>query len=343
MDASTPHETARDEAARADLQHLESALGPAFGELASQGSRCVLLGLCVDRLDHLAEDGERERALQALGRMLAERPESGTWSSARTTATWWVLVPNSDAKQGLALARALVTAGREIALEARGGKARRFSISCGVASTGHASRPSLATCAAVVAEGLRVAAASGGRRAVHSEVYSAFAVVPAQGGAHVQVAKPGQASTPSSISSAQRPDSLRQVELPRAPAAAAATIPATPARPSPAPALANGHRTGAALPKEPLAPVEGTSGEMLQRRLTKLVTELEKAEAEIARLRAQVAREGEGLASIYREVQGLSEDAASAELKREMMARLFEANLALRALAASGERAELPA
>ena len=82
---------------------------------------------------------------------------------------------------------------------------------------------------------------------------------------------------------------------------------------------------------------------MLQRRLTKLVTELEKAEAEIARLRAQVAREGEGLASIYREVQGLSEDAASAELKREMMARLFEANLALRALAASGERAELPA
>ena len=46
-----------------------------------------------------------------------------------------------------------------------------------------------------------------------------------------------------------------------------------------------------------------------------------------------------GLASIYREVQGLSDDAPAAELKREMMERLFQANVALRELTQRLQRA----
>jgi hypothetical protein len=44
-----------------------------------------------------------------------------------------------------------------------------------------------------------------------------------------------------------------------------------------------------------------------------------------------------GVPSIYREVQGLSADAAQHERKREMMRSIFEANLALRAKAKEGD------
>lgn len=351
MDVSTQGETARSEP-----RQLEQLLETAFSAHVSQGVRCSLLGLCVDRLDHLADAAERERAQDALGRWLRERPESGAWQVARTQSTWWVLVPGSEPKQGLALARALVLAGRELTLDSPG-KVKRLSISCGLADSSHATRPTLATCAAVVTEGLRVAAASGGRRAVHSEVYSAFAAAPARPGSPAHGAAHAQTAAPQAVSgAAHRPALLRQVELPRAPAAAVTSSPAAPAHPTSPSVDPNGHLAAHAPEKAALAPETaalahekgGASGdaaddEVMTRRLQKLVTELEKAEGEIARLRAQVASEGEGLASIYREVQGLSEDAAGGDLKRKMMARLFEANLALRALAATGERAKLPA
>jgi hypothetical protein len=313
-------------AAGGELQHLEAAFGAAF---SAEGARSVLLGLRVDRLEHFGDD-QRELAQAALGQMLAQRADSETWLVLRVGATWWVLVPGADAKQGLPLARELAQSGRTLVLD-EAGKTRHISISCALAHSSHATRPTLATCAAVVEEGLRVATAGGGRRAVYSEVYSAFASAPASATAPKG---PGAAVAPA------RAEALRQVELPRAQAASSKPAPAAPAA-SPAngrPAEKQPEAPGAAAPSAG-ANVAETS--VLHRRLTKLSTELEKAEAEIARLRAQVAREGEGLASIYREVQGLAEDAASAELKREMMTRLFEANLALRALA--GERAKLPA
>ena len=45
----------------------------------------------------------------------------------------------------------------------------------------------------------------------------------------------------------------------------------------------------------------------------------------------------DGIASIYRDVQGLSSDEANAEAKKEMMAQIFQANVLLRrALQKSG-------
>lgn len=66
-----------------------------------------------------------------------------------------------------------------------------------------------------------------------------------------------------------------------------------------------------------------------ERRIQKLTQSLETTEQELVRL-AKMKNVEEGIASIYRTVQGITGDDAQGEAKREMMQDLFEANLALR-------------
>ena len=68
--------------------------------------------------------------------------------------------------------------------------------------------------------------------------------------------------------------------------------------------------------------------DVLQRRIAKLAESLQASEANLRRV-SKMHRLDPGLASIYREVQGLSEDDSFAETKREMLAKIFEANLDL--------------
>jgi len=69
--------------------------------------------------------------------------------------------------------------------------------------------------------------------------------------------------------------------------------------------------------------------DVLERRLTKIATSLEATEGALLRTRS-----GEnvdlGVASIYRTVQGLSDVEGDTELKKEMMSKIFEANIELR-------------
>jgi diguanylate cyclase (GGDEF)-like protein len=68
--------------------------------------------------------------------------------------------------------------------------------------------------------------------------------------------------------------------------------------------------------------------ELLERRLSKLSTNLETAEGQ---LRGGTGSEMDlGVASIYRSVQGLSDVENDQVLKKEMMAKIFEANMELR-------------
>ncbi len=69
--------------------------------------------------------------------------------------------------------------------------------------------------------------------------------------------------------------------------------------------------------------------DMLQRRMAKLSDALGMTESE---LRRAIAAKGvdSGIASIYSTVQGLADDELQADLKREMMAKIFEANVELR-------------
>ena len=69
--------------------------------------------------------------------------------------------------------------------------------------------------------------------------------------------------------------------------------------------------------------------ELLQRRLTKVAESLEVTEEELRRVMAMKAIDP-GVASIYRTVQGLSLEESDTERKKEMMAKIFEANIELR-------------
>ena len=72
----------------------------------------------------------------------------------------------------------------------------------------------------------------------------------------------------------------------------------------------------------------------LERRVAKLTESLGLTEAELKRV-AQMKNIDLGIASIYRNIQGLSAEEAGAEQKKEMLKNVFEANLALRAQLAS--------
>lgn len=74
--------------------------------------------------------------------------------------------------------------------------------------------------------------------------------------------------------------------------------------------------------------------ENLERRVSKLTESLGITETELRRV-AAMKNIDLGVASIYRNVQGLSAEAANAEVKREMLKNIFDANIALRAQLAS--------
>src|SRR5690606_712933 len=72
----------------------------------------------------------------------------------------------------------------------------------------------------------------------------------------------------------------------------------------------------------------------LERRVRKLTDLLSVTESELKRV-AAMKNVDTGIASIYRSVQGIGADEDNAELKREMMKSIFEANLALLGRSAS--------
>jgi hypothetical protein len=76
--------------------------------------------------------------------------------------------------------------------------------------------------------------------------------------------------------------------------------------------------------------------ENFERRISKLTHSLELTEDELQRI-AKAKGIDPGLASIYRSVQGLGSDEGNYEAKLEMMASIFEANLALQKGAAHEE------
>ncbi len=72
--------------------------------------------------------------------------------------------------------------------------------------------------------------------------------------------------------------------------------------------------------------------DILERRLTKLSIELERTEAELARMAARgIRNEDQGVASVYSEVQGLDASDSGFERKGALMSAIFEANLELQA------------
>lgn len=82
--------------------------------------------------------------------------------------------------------------------------------------------------------------------------------------------------------------------------------------------------------------------EIFERRIAKLNSSLQQSEATIRDLASRKSAD-DGVASIYRTVQGLSEGEQNREAKHHLLVELFEANLALREQVAVQARAALRA
>ena len=74
---------------------------------------------------------------------------------------------------------------------------------------------------------------------------------------------------------------------------------------------------------------ERRKNDVLERRIAKLVEKLGVTESELKRI-AQLKNVDLGIASIYRDEQGLGGEAAQAERKREMMKEIFTANFQMK-------------
>ncbi len=70
--------------------------------------------------------------------------------------------------------------------------------------------------------------------------------------------------------------------------------------------------------------------DLLERRISKLSGILMETESKLRRVAAMKSSEPEGIASVYREVQGLDDEAPLASQKKELMSKIFQANLDLK-------------
>jgi hypothetical protein len=80
--------------------------------------------------------------------------------------------------------------------------------------------------------------------------------------------------------------------------------------------------------------------ETLERRVDKLKSALTDAEGLVERLRATGMTEDDGIASIYREVQGLSDNEPGSKRKKGLLEEIFKLNLELKELVGQGRQAE---
>jgi GGDEF domain-containing protein len=308
----------------------------------AEGRAFAVLFAAIDRLGRFDGEQARAAAMRSLESVIAAAPLAREASVWRLDDTLVIALAVEDGKAACALAKHLVVEARKLRV-AHGGHAHRVPLSIGLAHDQRKLAVDAGTLLRVAEEGLRVARAGGGDHWAHSELYELF-----------QRQLAGHSAGEIAPSDSSR---LREVELPRgegSPSAGAAAVPA----------LASGALQQALVEKlerfcaslepgsearvrleEELAAIdalrapapgaardangEAARVELLERRISKLLRALELAEGEIARLSTLVGLDN-GIPSIYREVQGLSTEAAFANLKRELMRQIFQANVVLR-------------
>jgi GGDEF domain-containing protein len=286
-----------------------------------------------------AAGGRIEPVLSSLTSVLRSLQLRGDLLAVREQEQIVAVLTKTDAAGAESLARGLIEGARKLA--ARGSTTPLgLRLSIGIAVAQFDAPYWFQTLLAVAQEGVEVAHNSGGGRAVHSELYTL----------HQRRLERLSPDRPKPV----MPPPLAHVEpLPAAPPARPAAA-AAPAR-----APADGRAPVAAAPKAPsghfheleervltlarewteeaLAKALAESHrehsseiEKLERRISKLTRALEDAQGELVRSQAGATIDP-GVASAYRTVQGLRDEQGTGA-KREMLEKLFEANLELRTL-----------
>jgi len=281
---------------------------------------CLLIG--IDRLGALQDLYGREAreeilgaSLAALRRVTREHDLLCALQDDRIVA----LFPQAKPELGAVLARKLLETAREMRFE-REGRSLRITFAIGVAHNRHKDAISFDTLLAVAEEGLAVADAAGGDRFVETELYQ---LVEQQRRAREQKALRHAAPAAEPAPAARAPqlgDTLLDV---LATMGVRVDAPETLDRDSLRRLLFRLQDARAPQPSGDLAE-ERRKNDILERRITKLVAQLGITEEELKRI-AQMKNIELGVASVYRDVQGLGHE-PQLQRKREMMKEIFTAN-----------------
>jgi len=295
----------------------------------------VFMLIAVDRLAQLQDlygYQVKEQILEALTGVIKHATRSSDFLGCLLDDRLLVLVPHTPPEGAGSMAKRVLEAARKLNFEADG-RHVRVTLSIGGAVNQRRGDLSFETMLEVAEGGLQVASAGGGDRYVHSELYEFFQKkrdkAAAAGPAPVLQPPPVMPA----LSGADLPgdagrllgDKIRELfGLTEADQELLTQIEQE--------VIAEAIRD---LKNELVRKFSSSETEqqqkidLLERRISKLTKTLGMTEQELQRVLRSKSIDP-GVASIYKSVQGLSEDEVHAELKRALMDKIFEANVELR-------------
>lgn len=283
---------------------------------------CVLIQ--VDRLgDTATYHGQEVKAniLEAVIDLVRREIRAGDLLGCLVEDRLLVVLPHTTSREVGFMLNRLLTASRDLRFQ-RSGRTQSITLSIGVSNNQHPDARNFETLERVAEEGAAVAESGGGDRFVETELYAlhdkkvvAMGAVP---DAPIQ-------QMPAGLGGEDYRGRLEELmardgNLEQAASKLAEEI------------LSRAMREAQSVePSAPALPDEKEQGyqkeiDNLQRRIAKLTNSLGVTESEIARLQG-VGDVDAGVASLYRNVQGLNSGDARADLKKDLMSAIFEANL----------------
>jgi diguanylate cyclase (GGDEF)-like protein len=284
---------------------------------------CCLL-IQVDRLSDTATYHGQEVKDEILGSIIEltrKETRAGDILGCLVDDSLLVTLPHTSPREVGYMLRRLLTGARELRFE-RGGRTQSITLSVGISNNQHPDARNFETLERVAEDGAAVAAAAGGDRYVETELYALH---------DMQVVQPKAAQIADSVETEDYRDRLEELmerdgNLEQAASKLAEEIMARAMREVAAAELAAPTSESQGLPDTKEIGYQREI-ENLQRRITKLTNSLGITEGEIARLRNSPDDVEAGVASLYRDVQGLNVGDVRAELKKDLMSAIFEANL----------------
>lgn len=280
---------------------------------------CVLIQ--VDRLHDTATYHGQEIKDEILGKvidLMRKETRAGDILGCLVDDSLLVVLPHTSFREVGYMLRRLLSGARELRFR-RGGSTQSITLSVGISHNQHPDSRNFETMERVAEEGAAVAAAAGGDRFVETELYALHD--------KQRIVPEPPALTPVATGEVHedfrdRLDELmaKDGNLEQAASKLAEEILARAMREA-----KGAEATEPALPDDVEQDYQREI-DNLQRRIAKLTHSLGITEGEIARLQSSPDVEA-GVASLYRNVQGLSAQDARAELKKDLMSAIFEANM----------------